>query len=296
MNIIFSINGGIGKCIMATAVCSAIKKKYPNSNLIVVSGYPDVFINNPNVYRNYAFGNTSYFYDEYVRDKEVKVFVNDPYLTTDYVKQDTHLIKLWCEMFDISYNEEKPEIHLTAREIKFFSSKFVEDRPIMVLQANGGSGSELKYSWARDIPYDLCQKVIDTFANEYAIYVIGREDQAKYNNTKHATASFREICVLMGLSSKRLLIDSFGQHLAMALNLPSVVCWIANKPQVFGYDIHTNVVSNPFTIKPETRNSFLNEFNIQGDLIEFPYNGEHEIFSFDTIVGAIKGEKPEEKD
>jgi hypothetical protein len=82
----------------------------------------------------------------------------------------------------------------------------------------------------------------------------------------------------------------------MALNLPSVVCWIANKPQVFGYDIHTNVVSNPFTIKPETRNSFLNEFNIQGDLIEFPYNGEHEIFSFDTIVGAIKGEKPEEKD
>ena len=28
MNIVFQINGGIGKCIMATAVCEAINKKY----------------------------------------------------------------------------------------------------------------------------------------------------------------------------------------------------------------------------------------------------------------------------
>jgi ADP-heptose:LPS heptosyltransferase len=39
-NLIFTINGGIGKCIVATSVCSALKKKYPNDNLIVVSGYP----------------------------------------------------------------------------------------------------------------------------------------------------------------------------------------------------------------------------------------------------------------
>ena len=46
MNIIFQINGGLGKCIMATAVCAAIKKKYPKSNLIVISAYSDVFLNN----------------------------------------------------------------------------------------------------------------------------------------------------------------------------------------------------------------------------------------------------------
>jgi hypothetical protein len=47
MNIIFQISGGIGKCVMATAVCEAIKKQYPDSRLIVVSGYADVFLNNP---------------------------------------------------------------------------------------------------------------------------------------------------------------------------------------------------------------------------------------------------------
>ena len=287
MNIIFTINGGIGKCVMATAVCKAIKGKYPKANLIVVSGYPEVFISNPNVSRAYSLGNVSYFYDTYIRGKSVQVFANDPYLTTSHINQNEHLIKTWCEMFGIPYNNEKPEIFLTAREMKFFSTKFVEQKPIMVIQANGGANAELKYSWARDLPYDLTQSIIDKFADDYAIYVIGRDDQPRYNNTKHATASFRELCVLMGMSSKRLLIDSFGNHVAMALNLPSVVCWVANKSEVFGYDLHTNISANAFTIKPETRNSFLSEFNIQGDLIEFPYNHESEIFDVETIIEAL---------
>jgi hypothetical protein len=67
-----------------------------------------------------------------------------------------------------------------------------------------------------------------------------------------------------------------------------VVCWIANKPEVFGYEIHNNIVSNPFTVKPELRNSFLHKFNIQGDLMEFPYESEAEIFNSDVVITAIK--------
>jgi len=63
MNIVFQINGGIGKCVMATAVCEAIKKQYPDSKLIVISAYPDAFLNNPHVYRAFAFGDLSYFYN-----------------------------------------------------------------------------------------------------------------------------------------------------------------------------------------------------------------------------------------
>ena len=48
-NIIFNIEGGIGKSIMATAVCEAIKKQYPQDRLIVVTAYPEVFICNPHV-------------------------------------------------------------------------------------------------------------------------------------------------------------------------------------------------------------------------------------------------------
>jgi uncharacterized phage-like protein YoqJ len=110
MNIIFQISGGLGKSIMATAVCSAIKKKYPEANLIVVSAYADVYLNNPNVHRAYNFGGFSYFYDEFINGKEFKIFANDPYLETAHVKQNEHLIKTWCEMFDVPYNGEQPEL------------------------------------------------------------------------------------------------------------------------------------------------------------------------------------------
>ena len=287
MNIIFQISGGLGKCIMATAVCSAIKKKYPESNLIVVSAYADVFLNNPNVDRSYNFGGMSYFYNEYIDGKEFKIFAHDPYLETVHIKQNEHLIKTWCEMFEVPYNGEKPELFLTQREVQFFQNKFAADKPIMVLQTNGGAQTEHKYSWARDLPSPAVVKVIEHFKEEYYIAHIRREDQLGYENTIPVTDSFRALCVLLSFSQKRLLIDSFAQHAAAALDLPSTVCWVANKPKVFGYDLHDNLQANPFTNKPELRNAYLGKFNIAGDLIEFPYNSEDEIFDVDAIIESL---------
>ena len=90
------------------------------------------------------------------------------------------------------------------------------------------------------------------------------------------------------MSEKRLLIDSFSQHAAAAMGKPSTVCWIVNKPNVFGYNMHHNIISNDFTKKPELRNAYLNKFNISGDLVEFPYNSEMEIFNVDDIISSIK--------
>jgi hypothetical protein len=287
MNIVFQISGGMGKCIMATAVCSAIKKKFPEANLLVVSGYPDVFLNNKDVYRSFTFQGLSYFYDEYINGKNFLIFANDPYLHTNHIKQNEHLIKTWCEMFDIPYNGEQPVINLTTRELQYFQNKFASDRPVLLLQTNGGAQTEHKYSWARDIPSAAIVKIINHFKNDYNIVHIKREDQIGYTDTIPVSESFRGLCVLLTLSNKRLLIDSFAQHAASALSLPSTVCWVTNKPEVFGYDLHTNIVANQFTNKPELKNAYLSKFNIAGDLIEFPYNSEDEIFNVESIIESL---------
>jgi hypothetical protein len=72
------------------------------------------------------------------------------------------------------------------------------------------------------------------------------------------------------------------------MNLKSTVCWIANSPKVFGYDIHDNIVANPFTTNPELRNSYFGKFNIAGDLLEFPYNNEDEIFDVNKIIKSLE--------
>lgn len=289
MNIVFQISGGAGKCVMATAVCEAIKKQYPTSNLIVVSAYADVFLNNPNVFRAYNFGDMNYFYEEFIEgEKDFKVFAHDPYVQTEYLYQDESLIKTWCEMFGITYNGEQPKIYLTARERRFYQQKFTSDRPVLVLQTNGGADVNLKYSWARDLPYQTVVDVIEAFKDEYNIVHLRREDQLMYENTIPVTENFRGLVVLISMSQKRLFIDSVGQHIAASLGLPSTVCWVINKPEVFGYDIHHNIKANPFTHKPELRRAYLQKFNIGGDILEFPYNSENEIFNSEVIINSIK--------
>jgi len=289
MNIIFEINGGIGKNIMATAVCKAIKTQYPDSKLIVVCGYPDVFINNPNVDRCFAMQNLSYFYEEHIEGKDIKLCIQDPYKQTDYLKGEKSLIQIWCEMFLIKYNGEQPEIFLTDREKTFYGQKFTSEKPIMVIQTNGGAEQQgVKYSWARDIPTNVVKAVIEKYKDEYQIAHIKREDQFTYENTIPITDSFRSIVTLISLSAKRLFMDSFGQHTAAALNMPSTVLWIVNKPMVFGYFIHKNIKALPFTKKPELIGSYLEKFNISGDLLQFPYNSEDEIFDTKEILDSLE--------
>jgi ADP-heptose:LPS heptosyltransferase len=292
MNIIFQINGGIGKCILATPVCEAIKSQHPNSQLIVMSGYPEVFLNNPFVDRSFAFGQAQYFYQDFIEGKDFKVFAHDPYLQTEYLMQNEHLVQTWTKMFDINTPEDiLPKLYITERERIFFSQKFYSDRPILLLQTNGGAqGQDLKYSWARDIPSNVVQSVIEEFKNQYNIVHMRREDQIGYEGTLTISDNFRALAVLIELSSKRLLMDSFGHHAAAALNKPSTVLWIANTPVVFGHDIHDNIVANPLTKKPELKHSYIQKFDITGNLLEFPYNSESEIFDVDKVIASIKNQ------
>lgn len=288
MNIILQVNGGIGKVIISTAICASIKERYPDSKLIVVSGYPDVFLGNPNVDRAYAFGQQAYFYKEYIEDKEIMILGHDPYLEAAHIKQEESLIETWCKLYDLPITKTVGELFLTQREIDFFSKKFVSDKPIFLMQTNGGAESDVKYSWARDIPSYVVENVINEFKDDYNIVHIRRDDQLQYENTFGVSDVFRSLLVLIKLSQKRLLMDSFANHAAAALNLPSTVLWIVNSPKVFGYDMHTNIVANPETKVPELRNSYLSKYNISGEPVEFPYNNENEIFNVDDVINSLK--------
>lgn len=288
-NIIFQIDGGIGKSIMATAVCEAIKKQYPKDQLIVITAYPEVFLCNPHVDKCLSHNNLNYFYQDFIEGKKVKAFLHNPYLETSHIQQECHLIKTWCEMFGVEYNGEEPKLYLTNREINFYSNQFASEKPLFVIHTNGGGADQqIKYSWMRDIPNQTAQAVVDAFANEYNVIHIRREDQLPLNNTTPVTADFRALVVLLKLSSKRLLIDSFAQHVAKSLDLNSVVCWIGNKSSVFGYENNTNIQANIETATPELKQAVFSKYNIAGNLLEFPYNDEKEIFNVEDIIEAVK--------
>ena len=69
-------------------------------------------------------------------------------------------------------------------------------------------------------------------------------DQPEFQGTELLNLPFRELYAVFPLSTKRLFIDSFAQHVAAGLNLQSTVVWIGNKPEVFGYDTNINITHN----------------------------------------------------
>lgn len=288
MNIIFDISGGLGKNILATAVLKAIKKHYKKSNVIVLTSYPDVFINNPNVNRVITHGTVGNIYKDLIENKDAKVFVADPYNLSDYITESAHLIKIWCELCGVKYDGEMPEIFLSKGEKEYFGQFYKLDKPIMAIQPNGGAPNQpLKYSWTRDIPEVIVNQVVDHFKKDYAIIHIKREDQIIYPDTMGALDAYRSIAVMLTMSEKRLFIDSSSMHLATALNLPSTVTWMGTNPKVFGYDMHTNIVANEPDLKLTLDNPYFQKYALFEDITRCPYSDLNKIYNVEDIIKSL---------
>lgn len=286
MNIIFQINGGLGKCVASTAVCKAIKEKYPQSQLIVIAGYPDVFLNNPHVDRCFRHDEPKYFYRDFIDGKEFLYFGQEPYLENSYIKKECHLIETWCKLFDLPIVQLQGEIYLTKREFDFYSRKHQFNKPVLALQTSG-SANELLYNWTRDLPPSFVRSIVANFQNTYDIVHIKHEKQVSYDGTIPFLDNIRAVCVLLTMSKKRILIDSSCQHLASALSLPSNVFWVTTSPKVFGYETNNNIVANEEKRLAIPVNSVLNKYDFIGNISDFPYNDENEIFNIDTLDNLV---------
>ena len=289
MNIIFQVEGGLGKSIMATAMIKVIKKRYKNSRLIVVTGFQDVFLNNPDVNEIYDINNTNGFYLKYIKDQKCKIYVNEPYRTSDFIlEKPIHLFKTWCELYGLSYNNEQPQIYITQPELDYFKPYYTTDKPILAIQPLGGpAGLGYQYSWTRDLPDPTIMAIIDRYKESHTIIHIKREDQKIYPDTMQALDGFRSIAVLLQLSDKRLLIDSFAQHMAASLNLKSTVCWSNTKPEIFGYNLHNNIKAEPFTKEMNYEQAAYAPFSLSEEIHNLPYNDLSEVFDDNKIFNSL---------
>ena len=289
---IFHTEGGHGKQVMATAVCRAIKKAYPDRKLIVVTAWDGPFFYNPDVWRFYTFGQMQYFFDDFI-NADTKIFRQEVYFSEDHVLQRKHLTESWCNMYGIPFDGYKPKIYLNPRELEIAKDKIKPDnRPIMLLQTHGGSptGQYSKKSWYRDMPIEIAQKLVNYFNKSYRILHVKSPEQPILQGVEPLTLPYRELYACFPLSTKRLFIDSFAQHVAAALDLQSTVVWIGNKPEIFGYPENINITPNAEYINELTKFSYLEKFTIDGQIQQFPYDTIN-LFDINKIIEAVNKQK-----
>jgi hypothetical protein len=286
---IFHIEGGLGKHVAATAVARAIKNNHPDRNLIVVCAYPEVFLNLDFIHKVFRIGNTPYFYQDYIEGKDSLIFRYEPYFSTDHILKKTSLIESWCKVYGLEYKGEMPSLEFNLRQKQYGLNKWVRDRPIMVIQTNGGplTDQPYPYSWTRDIPYSTAQDLVYHFSNDYHIIQIARNEANRLQGVEfiNEPMSNMELFFLLLISQKEILIDSALQHAAAALGKKSTVLWVATSPKVFGYETHNNIQA---TLPKDFKlpDSYFFDYNFNGAIHECPLMDDN-IFDINEIIASI---------
>ena len=180
---IFQLTGGLGKHVAATAVGQAIKNNHPDRELIVVCSWPELWTSLPFVHRTYIFGQTQYFYQEYITGADSLLFAQEPYHMTDHIYKRRPLIETWCNMYGIKYNNEKPMVKINPEQWRLIKDFYKYDKPVLLLHTNGGMyGDEKPYRWARDMPIWVAEKIAKRYRKDYQVIQITRPHSPKHSN------------------------------------------------------------------------------------------------------------------
>lgn len=274
---VFHIEGGIGKNIVATNVARNIKKSYPDRELVMVSPYPEVFVHNPDVYRVYKTGMCPYFYEDYIKDKDTIVFKHEPYNSNEVITRKSNLAKAWCKSLDLEYDVNKPVLHFNQIEQQnalLLQQSYSNGKPMVAVQINGGMGSSprhINFNWFRDLPPQYVQSIINKYKDIFTFIQIRANNQIQLENCTQVDLSLREIFLLLSQCKTALTIDSVTQHVMATFQKPSLVCWVGNSPIVYGYSMHTNVMSN-LEFKHGNLESYLDPYPLQTQGHQCPPN------------------------
>ena len=294
---IVQISGGLGKHIALTAALQVVKRTYPDRKLIAMVAWPELFASLPFVDRVYPLGNTQYFYETYIDGKDSLIFAQEVYFTTSHILKQKSMIESWCSMYGLDYQGEKPMLKINIEQkkaIRNFYEPKIDGKPFLLLHTNGGLfTNERPFCWSRDMPIEVATKVAQHFAKDHFVMQITRPKSPKIEVdgvfVRNEQLSNTELCGLLEMTDKRLLIDSSLQHAAAAFSLPSTVLWNATSPVIFGHDIHDNIHAKPKPYKA-LPNSVFFDYSFDANEHEFPYEEEdlEDLYNVDQIIDSLE--------
>lgn len=245
-NLVLHINGGLGKCIMATAVIRSYKNAYPDAKIVVVSAYPEVFLNNPDVYKNFPFA-TPYLWQDYYSQPGWHVSAHDPYMEESWIKNNKiHLINIWCELLGITSTQKTPLLFFSDPEVDELLRMIATDRPLLVVQSTGGQNPAAR-SWTRNPPHTEFDEFLGAFRETHFVAHLCLPETPVLINVHQRieTLTRRQAMCLMYYCQEFVGIDSFGQH-ARAANPtsgPTTIFFpLEESVDRLGYDKFTNLV------------------------------------------------------
>lgn len=259
-NIVFMIEGGVGKNLMATPVLKALKDEYPNSTIVVISPHIEVFDRLPFVDRAFKLGDNKYLYDDYIKKGS---FINfNPYNTDWFRFRKKSVIKIWYDILGLrpADYEPRPIMKFSQKELEIalnifnnLNTNFNKESNKKLIFTQYCGGNSAKFVDANGNPVvrqdnlrnanKAISEIADALKDDFLFLAMKRpeEEASKTPNiiTLVEDVHYRIWGAIMNLCDGYLGIDSLGMHMAAAFDKPSFVLWGPTCKDNFGYHFKT---------------------------------------------------------
>jgi len=245
--ITININGGFGRVVSATGVIAELKKKFPEKEINIVTSYPEIFINNPNINKCYNI-NHEYLFEDHIQGTEYKE--PEPYKLQGYIDGTMHIAEGFAQDLLGEAKYCKPELHLSERELAE-AENYVKSskKPIILFQPFGSMGGKtmdgkviLEDPSYRSIPIAFCKKLHDKLSEDYQVVIIKDQNQAGLEGwVTFPPMPLRKIAALIPYVKGIVCSDSSLQHLCGAMGRKAIVLWGSTNKKQLGYDTNVNL-------------------------------------------------------
>jgi len=257
--IIYRFGKAIGDQVCMSAAVKALKKQ-KGYKVIVFSSYPEIFYNNPNVYKNVDIRNYPNFLKKMISrlldiskggqienfrfsTKEGKGF-------EDFMRESKakiSLIEAHSKHFKVKLDlkDAKPQIYFSDEEIEEFSKKFEFLKDFAIIQPVGKTTYTPNKEWG----FEKYQEVVNKTKDKINWVQVGLENEKLLENVidlRGKTESLRELAFVIKKANFVLANEGLLNHLAAAVGTKSFVVFSGFHPvEIAKYDTTIAIVKNP---------------------------------------------------
>ena len=247
---IFIIEGGIGRSVFFTAL---IPKLAGDEKIIVMSAYPDIFENNPHVYRSMSRG-VPFSWNDVIKNSENQVMFRDPYFNDEFIKGKIHVIEAWCKEFGIDYDPAmRPKLYL-PKHVKNAAKQFKKENGNFIIiqftcgQSPLGANLEAPFfyqGFERIYPLEQSQELVKLIKKKYPSLSILNfsipNEGPNLEGSFRIQADYLFYAAALQEASGFIGVNSSLTHMAAAVDAPGVVLWGGSNPDQWGYPEHINL-------------------------------------------------------
>lgn len=242
------IDGGLGRVITAIPALEKFVKKNPDS-IIITYGWTAALFGNKILSNKILDSATKNLYE---RIKDTKIYKPEPYFNSDYLNGKISLADAWNQ--EINGDREKmpiPKLYVKKDEVRRTQVKKL-GKKVIAFQPFGSTAevkdNEVIDGTYRSLNVKFCKEIISALRNEdYTIWLM--TDKVVPFIKEHEVLNYfpkdlREVVAAVSQCDYFLGIDSSGQHIARAFNIPGSVIMGGTNTTNVTYPDFFNIVND----------------------------------------------------